>query len=59
MRCPKCDGEGYISEYCVSCNGSGEGMHDGYICRTCKGKGACLVECDECNGIGEVDDEYE
>ena len=25
--------------YCGSCNGSGEGMHDGATCSSCKGSG--------------------
>lgn len=31
-----CDAE---DELCSSCNGTGEGMYDGTICRSCGGKG--------------------
>jgi RecJ-like exonuclease len=30
---------GEIVKLCGACNGSGEGMRDGTICRECKGKG--------------------
>ena len=35
--------------YCGTCNGTGEGMHDGSICNSCKGFG----------NISEIDDDYE
>lgn len=31
-------------ETCSNCNGSGEGMYDGSICRYCKGSGEVEIE---------------
>lgn len=31
--------EDYAECICSGCNGSGEGMYEGTVCRTCKGKG--------------------
>ncbi len=28
-----------MSDICPNCNGSGEGMHDGTLCRSCGGTG--------------------
>lgn len=50
--CEDCDGRGWVNAYC-SCNGSGEGYHDGSICRTCRGRGEMATECDACDGTGE------
>lgn len=33
-------------ETCMQCNGSGEGMYDGSICRICKGSGV-IDNCDQ------------
>jgi DnaJ-class molecular chaperone len=33
-----------IDEICPICNGSGEGLHDGTICRSCRGRGIVIVE---------------
>lgn len=51
--CEDCDGRGWGWEYCI-CNGSGEGYHDGSICRTCRGRGERATECDACDGTGEI-----
>jgi len=31
--------DSYEPSICPTCNGSGEGMHEGTTCRVCKGKG--------------------
>ncbi len=54
LRCQKCDGEGGSMELCGSCDGSGEGWHDGSRCRACPGsRGMVAVKCDVCEGDGE------
>lgn len=50
--CEDCDGRGWVSQLCI-CNGSGEGYHDGSICRTCRGRGERATECAACDGTGE------
>jgi hypothetical protein len=37
------DGEDFTPPLCVHCNGSGEGMYDGSICRSCGGEGICQI----------------
>lgn len=54
MECLTCEGNGKMDELCNTCNGSGEGMHDGSHCRICRGEGSKLVQCIECGGSGEV-----
>jgi len=40
---PPNDGQTYDEQYCGSCSGSGEGMHDGTRCSTCAGSGTEYV----------------
>jgi hypothetical protein len=42
-HCDKCE-----SSLCFTCNGSGEGMHNGAICRECEGQGTLYSLCDAC-----------
>jgi hypothetical protein len=44
---------------CCCCNGSGEGMWDGAICRECRGWGGSKQPCDTCDGKGWVDEQKE
>lgn len=53
MNCTVCNGKGYIDDTCQSCNGSGEGMHDGLTCLMCHGSGVQTIECEACNGTGD------
>lgn len=32
---------------CMDCNGSGEGMYGGTICRTCRGVGSYVIKGDD------------
>ena len=54
VECEKCEGKGYTNEYCLACNGSGEGCADGTRCSACKGSGNCQEQCDDCDGTGEL-----
>lgn len=58
-ECEVCEGTGWIDGYCLTCNGSGEGMADGTKCHACKGSGSCKDGCLTCEGTGKVieDDE--
>jgi hypothetical protein len=46
--CENCNDEGWTSEICPSCSGSGEGLYDGSRCFNCKGSGVETIICD-CN----------
>lgn len=54
MTCDDCE-EGRVEIHCSTCNGSGEGMADGTICRECRGWGGYVDRCDTCGGTGEVE----
>ena len=56
MKCEHCEA-GRATDRCLTCNGSGEDMHDGTKCRDCGGSGVIEVECDMCNGTGEISEE--
>lgn len=47
-ECLKCNGEDYIEETCIGCNGSAEGMGDGSTCIYCKGSGVNYYSCPNC-----------
>ena len=53
-KCDECDGEGYASYICDTCNGSGEGRADGTRCQTCRGPGEGTELCRKCGGIGDI-----
>ena len=46
MACEICEGKGWFSDICGTCNGSGEGRYDGSVCYACHGKGEVKIECD-------------
>ncbi len=48
-ECEECE-DGTFEIGCSTCNGSGEGMYDGFTCHACKGKGVVLMECNEYEG---------
>ena len=52
--CIRCAGRGRVKLLCTTCNGSGEGMHDGTRCRECNGIGRVWFDCPICDGLGEV-----
>jgi len=60
IKCPNCDGTGYVELTelipCAACEGDGNLM--GGPCRECCGSGylhsASKVVCDLCNGAGQV-----
>ena len=54
VTCVECEGEGGVTEYCLACNGSGEGMASDICCLACGGSGVIEHECESCNGQGEV-----
>ena len=51
--CLHCE-DGIQEYWCYKCNGSGEGMSDGYNCSDCHGWGSREVECDDCDGRGWI-----
>ena len=59
VECEECEGNGYIDTYCLACNGSGEGMHEGTRCRSCNGSGSDTEECSLCDGTGRMMQEDE
>lgn len=58
MKCLGCE-SGYIWDICDICNGSGEGDHDGSVCRFCKGLGEKSRKCKRCDGSGELEDKMD
>jgi hypothetical protein len=59
MECSKCE-DGTVFELCNTCNGSGEGMHDGSICLSCNGVGEhrYYCTCDEGADLEVTASEY-
>lgn len=47
----------YSDELCSTCNGSGEGMHDGTICHVCRGRGVVILEIDDSINEEEKDED--
>ena len=54
QTCHDCEGIGVVSDICYYCNGSGEGLADGTICKACKGTGELNAVCPTCKGLGEI-----
>ena len=56
IDCRECEGMGRVWTTCGSCDGSGEGRHDGSRCINCGGNGVePNDECQDCGGSGKID----
>lgn len=53
MRCPICEGAGFIPELCPECDGNPDEM-SGTGCPACEGEGYVETPCERCNGTGEA-----